>query len=78
MRRESAKGRASGTPALTPPQRCQRGGQTRRQSVEGQEFKDKGMVNSEGKKKKTNEAGKMSVDLNVLEVASVVWQGVEE
>lgn len=36
------------------------------------------MVNSEGKKKKKNEAGKMSVDLNVLEVASVVWQGVEE
>lgn len=30
------------------------------------------------KKKKKNEAGKMSVDLNVLEVASVVWQGVEE
>lgn len=35
------------------------------------------MVNSEGKKKK-NQAGKMSVDLNDLEVALVAWQGVEE
>lgn len=77
----NSQGQSLWNPSINPPQRrpskrCQRGGQkTRRESLERQEFKDKGMVRVEGKK---GEAREGSAGLGDLEVASVEWQELEE